>query len=435
MRTVHWRLMVVLAVAARGLVGNGVADDTFPPCWRGVPGTTFQEWEFTTAANPASPVALNNPYGAPSAAITVAPGGGGWINTLNPPFGATRSGFWDLGPSGNIALTIPNGGPLAGSWKFLHVQVTQYRDGIYSANATVVFQGKTTNTSVSGVTADYAAVRNWSVERGRFISAEDDSNLALAVVLGQTVVEDLFGSALVNPVGEVVRINRQPYEVVGVLKSKGQSGFNNQDNTVFMPLRTAQIKLGGAGTTEVRSISLQVRSAEEMDLAQAQVTAILRTLHGLQTGAENDFTVQNQADILDTVAQATGTFTTLLGSIAAISLLVGGIGIMNIMLVSVTERTREVGLRKAVGAKRSDILLQFLTEAVVLSSTGGIIGVLLGVGGAQLITPLLGGSRALVTPQSILLALTVSLGIGIFFGLYPANRAASLNPIDALRYE
>ena len=305
----------------------------------------------------------------------------------------------------------------------------------YSANATVVYQGKTTSTSISGVTTDYATVRNWSVERGRFVSAQDTSNLALVVVLGQTVVEDLFGSALVNPVGEVVRINRQPYEVIGVLKSKGQSGFNNQDNTVFMPLRTAQVKLGGAGTTQVRSISLQVRTAEEMDLAQAQVTAILRALHGLQTGAENDFTVQNQADILDSVAQTSGTFTTLLGSIAAISLLVGGIGIMNIMLVSVTERTREVGLRKAVGAKRSDILLQFLTEAVVLSSTGGIIGVLLGVGGAQIITPLLGGSRALVTPQSIILALTVSLGIGIFFGLYPANRAARLNPIDALRYE
>ncbi|MBK7200405.1 MAG: ABC transporter permease [Anaerolineae bacterium] len=305
----------------------------------------------------------------------------------------------------------------------------------YSANATVVYQGKTTNTSISGVTADYATVRNWSVDRGRFVSAQDTSNLALVVVLGQTVVEDLFGSALVNPVGEVVRINRQPYEVIGVLKSKGQSGFNNQDNTVFMPLRTAQVKLGGAGTTQVRSISLQVRTAEEMDLAQAQVTAILRALHGLQTGAENDFTVQNQADILNSVAQTSGTFTTLLGSIAAISLLVGGIGIMNIMLVSVTERTREVGLRKAVGAKRSDILLQFLTEAVVLSSTGGIIGVLLGVGGAQIITPLLGGSRALVTPQSIILALTVSLGIGIFFGLYPANRAARLNPIDALRYE
>jgi len=204
---------------------------------------------------------------------------------------------------------------------------------------------------------------------------------------------------------------------------------------VFMPLRTAQIKLGGAGTTQVRSISLQVRSAAEMDLAQAEVTAILRTLHGLQTGAENDFTVQNQADILSTVAQTTGTFTTLLGSIAAISLLVGGIGIMNIMLVSVTERTREVGLRKAVGAKRSDILVQFLAEAVVLSITGGAVGVLLGVGGAQLISPLLGNTRALVTPQSIILALAVSLGIGIFFGLYPANRAARLNPIDALRYE
>jgi len=305
----------------------------------------------------------------------------------------------------------------------------------YSTNATVVYQGKTTNTSVSGVTADYAAVRNWSVERGRFISPDDNTNLAMVVILGQTVVENLFGSTLVNPVGEIVRINRQPYEVVGVLKTKGQSGFNNQDNTVFMPLRTAQIKLGGAGTTQVRSISLQVRSAAEMDLAQAEVTAILRTLHGLQTGAENDFTVQNQADILSTVAQTTGTFTTLLGSIAAISLLVGGIGIMNIMLVSVTERTREVGLRKAVGAKRSDILVQFLAEAVVLSITGGAVGVLLGVGGAQLISPLLGNTRALVTPQSIILALAVSLGIGIFFGLYPANRAARLNPIDALRYE
>jgi putative ABC transport system permease protein len=223
--------------------------------------------------------------------------------------------------------------------------------------------------------------------------------------------------------------------VVGVLKAKGQSGPMNQDDVVFMPLRTAQLKLGGAGTTTLRSISLQVRSAGEMDLAQAQVTAILRTLHGLQPGAQDDFTVQNQADILSTVEQTTGTFTTLLGSIAAISLLVGGIGIMNIMLVSVTERTREVGLRKAVGAKRGDILIQFLAEAMALSVMGGLIGVALGIGGAQLITPLLGGSRALITAQSIVLALAVSLGIGIFFGLYPANRAAGLNPIDALRYE
>jgi putative ABC transport system permease protein len=202
-----------------------------------------------------------------------------------------------------------------------------------------------------------------------------------------------------------------------------------------MPLRTAQLKFGGAGTTRVRLISLQVRSAEETDLAQAQVTAILRALHDLQPSAQNDFIVQNQADILESVTQASSTFTTLLGSIAAISLLVGGIGIMNIMLVSVTERTREVGLRKAVGAKDCDILIQFLVEAVTLSVLGGLFGVILGVGGAWLITPLLGGMQALVTAQSVALALAVSLGIGIFFGLYPANRAARLNPIDALRYE
>ncbi len=305
----------------------------------------------------------------------------------------------------------------------------------YNANATVVYGGKTTSLNVSGVTAEYAIVRNWSVSQGRFITAEDNENLAMVVVLGQTVVENLFGSTLINPVGEVVRINRQNYEVVGVLKRKGESGLSNQDNVVFMPLRTAQLKLGGAGTTTIRSISLQVRSADEMDLAQAQVTAILRTLHGLQTGQENDFTVQNQADLVNTVAETTGTFTTLLGSIAAISLLVGGIGIMNIMLVSVTERTREVGLRKAVGAKRRDILIQFLAEAVVLSVTGGLIGVGAGIGGAQVITPLLGSSKALVTPQTIALALVVALGIGIFFGLYPASRASRLNPIDALRYE
>ena len=306
----------------------------------------------------------------------------------------------------------------------------------YSAsNTTVSYAGQTASPSVTGVTADYAPVRNWTVARGRFITPEDNDNLAMVVLLGQQVIEDLFGSASVNPVGETIRINRQNYEVIGVLKSKGTSGPQNQDDIIFMPLRTAQLKLGGAGTNTVRSINLSVKSADEMDLAQAQVTAILRTLHGLEAGADNDFMVQNQADILSTVEETTGTFTTLLGSIAAISLLVGGIGIMNIMLVSVTERTREIGLRKAVGAKRRDVLIQFLTEAIVLSVLGGLIGVAVGIGGAQLISPLLGSSKALVTPQSVVLALAVSLGIGIFFGFYPANRAAQMNPIDALRYE
>jgi len=306
----------------------------------------------------------------------------------------------------------------------------------YSANnTTVTYQGKTTTTSVTGVTAEYTTVRNWAVSSGRFISAEDDTNMAMVAILGQKTLETLFGSTEVNPIGEVVRINRQNYEVIGVLKSKGQSGPENQDNVVLIPLRTAQLKLGGAGTTTVRSISLQVRSAEEMDLAQAQVTAILRALHGLQSSAQNDFTVRNQTDMVESVAETTGTFTTLLGSIAAISLLVGGIGIMNIMLVSVTERTREIGLRKAVGAKRGDILVQFLAEATVLSVLGGLIGVISGVGGAQVLSPLLGSSRALVTAPSVIMALAVSLGIGIFFGFYPANRAAGLSPIEALRYE
>ncbi len=303
-------------------------------------------------------------------------------------------------------------------------------------NFSVTYSGTTTQPTISGVTEDYAPVRNWTMATGRFISAEDSDNMAMVAVLGVDAVEDLFGSATVNPVGEIIRINRQNYTVIGVLEQKGQStGPTSQDRVVFLPLRTAQIKLGGAGTNTVRSINLQVRSAEEMDLAQAQVTAILRTLHGLATGADNDFTVQNQADIVSTVEETSGTFTTLLASIAAISLIVGGIGIMNIMLVSVTERTREIGLRKAVGAKRSDILIQFLAEAVVLSVVGGLIGVGIGVGGAQLIAGLFSSSPALVTGSSVALALGVSLAIGIFFGFYPANRAARLNPIDALRYE
>jgi len=305
----------------------------------------------------------------------------------------------------------------------------------YSANVTAVYSGKTTSLNATGVTAEYPAVRNWKIALGRFVSQADNENLAMVVVLGQTVVEDLFGSSSFNPVGQIIRINRQNYEVIGTLQTKGEGGFNNQDDVIYMPLRTAQLKLGGAGNQNVRTISIQVRSAEEMALAQAQVIAIMRSLHGIHSGQSDDFTVQNQADLVSSVAETTGTFTTLLASIAAISLIVGGIGIMNIMLVSVTERTREVGLRKAVGAKRSDILLQFLAEAVVLSVIGGLIGVAVGIAGAQIITPLLGGAEALVTSRSVALALTVSLGIGIFFGFYPANRAAALNPIDALRWE
>jgi len=286
-----------------------------------------------------------------------------------------------------------------------------------------------------GVTPEYAAVQNWQVDQGRFLDAQDVASRAKVAVLGSSVAEDLFGNGLVNPIGKTIKINRQNYQVVGVLKSKGATGFQNQDERVFVPLTTAQVRFGGAGNDTVHAINLQVASADKMGLAQAEVRAILRARHGLTASQEDDFTVFNQTQIVEMVEQTTQTFTVLLGSIAAVSLVVGGIGIMNIMLVSVTERTREIGIRKAVGARRRDILGQFLLEAVVLSVVGGLVGILAGYGAAQVISPLLGLRRALVTAESVILALAVSIGVGLFFGIYPANRAARLNPIEALRYE
>ncbi|MBC7263355.1 MAG: ABC transporter permease [Chloroflexi bacterium] len=307
----------------------------------------------------------------------------------------------------------------------------------YSTRAQVVYGNKNTQTTVLGVTPEYLTVRNWQIARGRFIEELDLKSQAKVVVLGASVVEDLFGEAmLIDPLGKTIKINRQNYEIVGIMASKGTAGgFQNLDDQVFIPLSTAQIKFGGAGNRSLQAINVQVVSADKMDLAQAELTAILRASHGLTMGQADDFIIQNQAQIVEMVQETSQTFTMLLSSIAAISLVVGGIGIMNIMLVSVTERTREIGIRKAVGAKRRDILAQFLVEAVVLSLTGGLVGVLAGYGAARVVTPLLGGTRALVTPESVIMALSVSIAVGLFFGIYPASRAAALNPIDALRYE
>jgi len=298
----------------------------------------------------------------------------------------------------------------------------------------VVYYNKNTQTEVLGVTPEYQVVREWQIDRGRFIESLDLANQAKVAVLGATVVEELFGE-LVDPLGKMVKISRQNYEIVGILASKGVGGFQNLDDQVLIPLTTAQIKFGGAGNRSLRAINVQVASSDQMDRAQAELTAILRARHGLASSQSDDFNIQNQAQIVETVQETAGTFAVLLASIAAISLLVGGIGVMNIMLVSVTERTREIGIRKAVGARRSDIMAQFLVEAMVLCLLGGVLGVLGGYGGAQLITPLLGGSRAIVTPDSVAMALGVSVAVGLFFGLYPAGRAAALKPIDALRYE
>jgi len=299
----------------------------------------------------------------------------------------------------------------------------------------VVYGNKNTQTTVLGVTPEYPTVRNWQVDRGRFIESLDITSQAKVAVLGATVAEELFGQTLVDPLGKTVKIKRQNYQIVGLMAAKGVGGFQNLDDQVFIPLSTGQLKFGGAGNTSLGAINVQVASPEKMEWAQAELTAILRASHGLAQGQSDDFTVQDQTQIVETMQEITGTFTVLLSSIAAISLLVGGIGVMNIMLVSVTERTREIGIRKAVGAKRRDIMAQFLVEAMVLSFLGGLVGVLAGYGGAQAVTPLMGGTRAVVTPDSVAMALGVSIAVGLFFGLYPASRAAALNPIDALRFE
>jgi putative ABC transport system permease protein len=305
----------------------------------------------------------------------------------------------------------------------------------YSLQASVVYGNKNTQTTVLGVTPQYLVVGNWRVARGRFIDDQDLTNQAKVAVLGASVIEDLFGETLIDPLGKMIKINRQNYQIVGLMASKGVGGFQNLDDRVVIPLSTAQIKFGGAGNASLQAINVQVASADKMERAKAELASILRARHGLRPSQADNFTVRDQTQVVEMVEQTAETFTVLLGSIAAISLVVGGIGVMNIMLVSVTERTREIGIRKAVGARRRDILAQFLAEAVVLSLLGGLLGILVGYGSAQVVTPLLGGTRALVTPQSVVMAMSVSIAVGLFFGIYPAAQAAALNPIDALRYE
>ncbi len=293
--------------------------------------------------------------------------------------------------------------------------------------------------NVSGVMPNYAQVRNSRVIVGRFISQEDTTTKARVAVLGSRVAEDLFGDEY--PIGERIQINKLSFEVVGVLERKGGSGFGSEDQQIYVPLTTAESRLfpnsrNARGEPLMSVVYVQVADESLMDRATEEIATVLRERHGIKfQGGEDDFTIVSQADLISVFGDVTRILTIFLGAIAAISLLVGGIGIMNIMLVSVTERTREIGLRKAVGAKKRDILLQFLVEATALSLTGGIIGILLGVAGAKAISSVAGDLAPVVTFQAILLATGFSIAVGLFFGIYPASRAASLNPIDALRYE
>ncbi|MDT8902558.1 ABC transporter permease [Anaeroselena agilis] len=295
----------------------------------------------------------------------------------------------------------------------------------------VVFGNQNWKTKVQGTTGEFLAVRSYKIAAGKFFASGDESTRARVAVLGQTVAANLFGSA--SPVGKTIRIAQAPFRVIGVLASKGQSSMGqDQDDIVLVPLTTAQERL--LGITYLHNISVQVESDKVLDKAQAAITTLLRTRHRLPAGAEDDFTVRNLAALMSTMQETTGNITAFLGGIAAISLVVGGIGIMNIMLVSVTERTREIGIRKALGATFANILMQFLIEAVVISVSGGLTGILLGVAGAKVVSGF-AGWNAVISWGAIMAAFGVSVSIGLFFGLYPARKAALLDPIEALRYE
>lgn len=295
----------------------------------------------------------------------------------------------------------------------------------------IAAKGTNTNTSVIGAKPAYLEVHNVSVDNGNFITEEDISGRARVAVIGPTAASDLFDGE--DPVGQSIRINGIEFKVIGITKSKGGSGFGNQDDMVYVPFTAAQLFLLG-DSTYVGSLSISASDSSVMNQVQADITTLLLNRHRISNPTLADFNVLNQADIVSAASTVTGTFTILLGAVAGISLVVGGIGIMNMMLTTVTERTREIGLRKAIGATRHDINIQFLSEAVALTLIGGLIGVILGWLACYLVT-FLNLLQATISPSSILLAFGVSAAIGIVFGYYPARRASRLNPIEALRYE
>jgi putative ABC transport system permease protein len=310
----------------------------------------------------------------------------------------------------------------------------KYTSSNSNTRAQVVYGNKNWNTSVQGVGSRYTEVRNWDVEEGIFFDESQVKAAAKVAVLGSEVKKSLFEDE--DPIGKIIRVKNIPFRVIGVLISKGESGgFFNRDDMIAVPYTTVMKRL--THQDYISSIDISAVAADQTKEAQSQIEELMRLRHKIAPGADDDFQVRNMTDIAEGAAQATQIMTILLGSIASISLLVGGIGIMNIMLVSVTERIREIGIRMAVGAKQKDILLQFLTEAVVLSFLGGLIGVLFGVGMSKLLhyISIFSTFQTSVSFGSILMAFMFSASVGVFFGFYPARKASRLDPIEALRYE
>ncbi len=305
---------------------------------------------------------------------------------------------------------------------------------ILGGTAQIVYGNQNWSTGVTGTSPNMLVVREWSLASGRGFTEDDVKGATKVCLIGQTIVDNLFGS--IEPVGQVIRIKKIPFTVVGVLEGKGQSpNGQDQDDTIFVPITTAQKKLfGTAFPGMIRLMSVKARSAEDLAKAEREITDLLRQRHRLSARQENDFTVRNLTQMLQAAEQSTKVMTILLGAIASVSLVVGGIGIMNIMLVSVTERTREIGIRMAVGAKTWDIRLQFIIEALTLSMIGGIIGIICGITASKVISNIAGWS-IVVSLFSVLLSFGFSGLVGIFFGFYPAYKASLLDPIEALRYE
>ncbi len=349
--------------------------------------------------------------------------------------GASTSGGVSQG--GGSARTLTMGDVAALQDKSVNPSLEQVVP-VYSGNTQLVYAGINSQNSVVGTTAAYASVRNLTVADGSFLTDAQVTDESQVVVLGATLATTLFSAA--EPVGQSIRIMGQPFTVIGVLKATGGEGFTSNDTIAFIPIPVAQARLFNApryrGEFTVSNINIDVAAANQIDAAERQIETTLRLRHNLTAASDNDFSIFNQQSLLETAASVSQTMTIFLGAVGAISLLVGGIGIMNIMLVSVTERTREIGVRRAVGAHDQHILLQFLIEALVLTAVGGVVGIGVSYAIGYLIPHIPGATfKVDIQPDSMLLAVGVSLAIGLVFGIYPAMRATRLDPIEALRYE